>query len=225
MMLMKTIAIIAQKGGAGKTTLTLNLAITSKIYRMKTAILDTDPQESCTNWLYLRGQDQPFVKAANVENMEAMQAVLTRHKVDYCFIDTLPASNEIPFKAAELADLILIPVTPDKHHLPTVSATLQHLDAIKKLKIFVLLKFEAPKTKKEAKSLTTSEATVVTTLLKHKYPEIPIAPVILFERSTYKNSTNRNKGVLEFSPNSAAAEELKKLYSFINKKLKEKRAS
>ena len=47
---MKTIAILSQKGGAGKTTLAINLAVAAEHFKNKSAIIDIDGQASATSW-------------------------------------------------------------------------------------------------------------------------------------------------------------------------------
>ena len=47
---MKTLAIIAQKGGSGKTTLAVHLAVCATRHKLKTALIDLDPQASAYHW-------------------------------------------------------------------------------------------------------------------------------------------------------------------------------
>ncbi len=47
---MKIIAVVAQKGGVGKTTVTQCLAVEALRQGLATAIIDADPQRSATEW-------------------------------------------------------------------------------------------------------------------------------------------------------------------------------
>jgi len=47
---MKTVALLSQKGGAGKTTLALHLACAAKASGLASAIIDLDPQASAAAW-------------------------------------------------------------------------------------------------------------------------------------------------------------------------------
>ena len=61
---MQIIAIISQKGGAGKTTLAVNLAVAAERQDVPTVIIDLDPQASAKTWHDLRGKDAPVVISA-----------------------------------------------------------------------------------------------------------------------------------------------------------------
>ena len=60
-------AIISQKGGAGKTTLAVNLAVAAELEDVPTVIIDFDPQASAKTWHDLRGKDAPVVMSAQAE--------------------------------------------------------------------------------------------------------------------------------------------------------------
>jgi len=60
---MKTIAIISEKGGVGKTTLSINLGVAAALKNKATAIIDLDPQASSSEWGDLRESDNPAIIA------------------------------------------------------------------------------------------------------------------------------------------------------------------
>ena len=60
---MRTFSVMSQKGGAGKTTLTLNLAVQSYLCQKKTLVIDLDPQASISTWGDRR-EKEPLVTAS-----------------------------------------------------------------------------------------------------------------------------------------------------------------
>ena len=96
---METIALIAQKGGTGKTTLALCLAVAAEQDGLSTLIVDLDPQATACNWGDRRQSESPLV------------------------IDTPARSEQAALAAAELADLIIIPCRPQRFDLETIGNT------------------------------------------------------------------------------------------------------
>lgn len=108
---MPVVAMVGNKGGAGKTTLTINLAaMLSQEYDV--VILDADPQQSSLQWREI-ARSQPDL--AVVEAVEDVAEVLNRVKgrYRYCMIDCPPSVHSIQMQQAlRVADLALVPVQP-----------------------------------------------------------------------------------------------------------------
>ena len=66
---MKTIAIISQKGGSGKTTLGVHLAVCAELNGKNTVIIDLDPQASAATWKRSRKDETPDVLEAQLNAM------------------------------------------------------------------------------------------------------------------------------------------------------------
>ena len=66
---MKTISIISQKGGAGKTTLALNLAGAAEALGWRTVVVDLDPQASAKGWHDHRNKEAPVVISAQASRL------------------------------------------------------------------------------------------------------------------------------------------------------------
>ena len=108
---MPVIALVGNKGGAGKTTLTVNLAVgLGRVGRV--VILDTDPQGSSAQWRTIADDNTvPKVISATTELGEQVRALVREY--DYLVVDC-PPSVQAPQTLAILqtSDLALIPVQP-----------------------------------------------------------------------------------------------------------------
>ncbi len=109
---MFTVAILSQKGGSGKTTLTLHLAVASGRAGKAAAVIDLDPQASAAGWKDSRPGEAPVVVPVPPSRLpHALQAAKSGG-AQLTLIDTAPHAAEAALAAAEAADLILIPCRP-----------------------------------------------------------------------------------------------------------------
>ena len=116
-MLSKIITIAQQKGGTGKTTLAVNLALSFiKFHNFKVAIIDTDPQGSLGKWYMIRN-DKGYsnknltFKTASLWGAQYESKIL-KETNDVIIIDTPPKIESDARPAIEAADLVLIPLAP-----------------------------------------------------------------------------------------------------------------
>jgi CobQ/CobB/MinD/ParA nucleotide binding domain len=112
---MKTIAIISQKGGAGKTTVAIHLAVAAEQRGMKTALFDLDPQASASSWSDKRNQPSPVVVSAKAARLPSLLEQAMAQFADLVIIDSAPNADSASLAAARAADLILIPCRPVSH--------------------------------------------------------------------------------------------------------------
>ena len=109
---MKILAIIAQKGGAGKTTLSINLAIAAALAKKQVVLIDTDQQASAHKWSRLRKSDNPAIFQCQTPKLEQMALSAKNAGADLLVIDTAPHSEKTAQTVANMADFILIPTQP-----------------------------------------------------------------------------------------------------------------
>src|ERR1017187_4024553 len=110
---MRIIAVISQKGGAGKTTLAVNLAVAAELQDVPTVLIDLDPQASAKTWHDIRmSKEAPFVVSAQASRLEEVIAVSRSNGAGLVIIDTAPHSESMALAAARAADLVLIPCRP-----------------------------------------------------------------------------------------------------------------
>ena len=119
----KTLAVLSRKGGAGKTTIALHLAVQAVVSGRKVALVDTDPQRSALGWWQSRSGEAPDLIEAEASNLASVLQALGRAGYDLAIIDTRPSAEADAALAARLADLSLIVVRPGILDLRAVGAT------------------------------------------------------------------------------------------------------
>jgi len=128
----RTLVILSQKGGSGKTTLAVHMAVCASRRRLRTAIIDIDPQRSAYQWNQSRPADSKLDAVAGDER--DLPALLRKAKaggVDLTIIDTAPHSDSAAAIAAQLADYVLIPCRPARFDLDAIASTLDIARAAK----------------------------------------------------------------------------------------------
>jgi len=114
-MLSKVITIAQQKGGTGKTTLAVHLALAFiKYHNLKIAIIDTDPQGSLGKWFMIREEkklsnNNLTFKTASLWGAQYESKTLKKDH-DIVIIDTPPKIESDARPSIESADLVLIPM-------------------------------------------------------------------------------------------------------------------
>jgi chromosome partitioning protein len=109
------IAIIQQKGGVGKSTITANLAGELVEKKLIVRVLDLDPQQSLATWARLGGGVlSDIVGPVSVESAKEFKAVVAEaaDQAERVILDCPPGLPDTGMMAALLADIVLLPVTP-----------------------------------------------------------------------------------------------------------------
>lgn len=109
---MPVVAIVNQKGGTGKTTLSINLASAfSELY--PTLLLDSDPQGSALDWADSRYTPQMNLCASELPSGELTREVRSlARSYDWTIIDGPPGIGRVSAEAIRVADIVLIPSKP-----------------------------------------------------------------------------------------------------------------
>lgn len=201
---MRTISIISQKGGAGKTTLAIHLAAAAAT-ELVTLLVDTDPQATASRWGQWRGGRDPEVIDCGAPSLLADKlAKAEALGADLVVIDTPPHADAMARQAAKLADLILLPCRPRAFDLAAIEASAELVTASGKpaFVVFMAGPPRAPLIYQEARELITGAF------------GLSIAPVSLAERGVFHHSTAVGQTASQFAPGSKAATEIAALWSW-----------
>ena len=200
---MYKVAVIMEKGGVGKTTVALNLAVAAVQKGRKVAVIDIDQQATASKWTDRRTEEQPWVVPTLTARLPAAIKQAEAQGVDFLVIDTPPHSGADAVEAARRVDLVLIPVEP---HLFTLE-TLPKLGDLLKLAgnppaLFVVNK---------AATQGTEGANAAEYI---KAQGFAVCPVVLHLRAAHRHATNVGKVAAEYEPGSKAAQEAIQLYMY-----------
>lgn len=199
------ISVIGQKGGTGKTTMTLGLGVAAALSGKAVAIIDLDPQANAANWKDRRSADNPVVVSAQVSRLKPTLQMVQEHGVDLVLIDTPGRSDSAAIEAARAADLVLIPVRAQVFDLETLSGVRDLLRVAGDPLSYVVLNGVHPQAKKSAESAKN--------LIEETF-SFKVAPVHLCSRSSYAEAPTAGASPQEIDPDGRAAEELQQLYMF-----------
>jgi cellulose biosynthesis protein BcsQ len=121
---MRTIAIISQKGGAGKTTLSVHLATAAARAGHTAAIIDLDPQGTAASWGDRRQADAPEIISGQAARLAVLIDAARANGAAFLILDTAPNADQTALRGAQLADLVLIPCRAATFDLEAIQATL-----------------------------------------------------------------------------------------------------
>ena len=200
---MKTIAIVSQKGGSGKTTLALHLAVASAADGQNTAVIDLDPQASAANWSDRRQAELPVVLSAHASRLRQEVARVREIGGEMLYVDTAPHSDSAALEAATVADLVLIPCRPAILDLEAITNTLAFLRTTGTPVLVVLNAIAASgqDTRLAEEALSTHQ--------------VETCPVRLGRRIAFARALVAGQAAQEFEPNGKAAHEIAQLHAFI----------
>ena len=202
---MKTVAVVSQKGGSGKTTLALHLAAAASAAGHVALVVDTDPQATACTWHTWRGDRDPDV-------IDCAAHVLLPKKLtqagelgaDLAVIDTPPHADIMAREACRAADLLLIPCRPRAFDLDAVRTTAE-LARVSQKPAFVIFMAGPPRA-----PLVYQEAGEVV-----KQFGLKVAPVMLPERAAFHHSVGAGKTAQEIEPDGKAAEDIASLWAWV----------
>ena len=103
------VAVVNGKGGVGKSTIAVSLAVAMSLAGKAVCIIDLDPQVTASKWKDRRKDENPAVVATPAARLRQTLDAARNAALDYVVIDTAGRFDSSGLDAARLADLVLIP--------------------------------------------------------------------------------------------------------------------
>lgn len=119
------IALVNQKGGAGKTTIAIHLAHAIALAKKRVLLADADPQASAGNWAAAREDAPPFPVIGMARSTLHRDLPEMMGDYDHCVIDSPPRVSALARTAILASDLCLIPVQPSSYDVWAASETIE----------------------------------------------------------------------------------------------------
>ena len=205
---MNVIAFLSQKGGSGKTTLSVHTAVAAVATGERVCVIDADPQESATAWASAREAATPVVATAQAGELDAALRAAKGEGITLAVIDAPPHAAPAAGQIAKRSELVLIPVRPSAFDLAAIPAAVEIVKAAKVQGAFVLsaCPFRAPEIGETRSALETYG--------------LPIFPGEITDRRAYARAVTSGSAVTEFESDGKAAEEIRALWDWIRVALK-----
>jgi chromosome partitioning protein len=205
---MRTIAFVTQKGGSGKSTLASSLAVAAHEAGERVFIFDLDPQQSLTKWSKTRGEADIPVETVTPAKLPMALAAMAKAGVTLCILDTAGAESPATHAAMKAADLNVIPSRPNAFDLWATEQTRKTLRELGRE--FVFLLNQCPPAQQNSRVEDGVKALEAMGGL--------ISPLVS-SRVDYQEAARHGYGVSELNPSGQAAEEMRKLWSSLKRRL------
>lgn len=204
---MYVLALVTQKGGSGKSTLSVGLAVAAMQRGERVALVEADAQGTISKWKERRAGPYPRVDCvADPAEVEPVISRLRAEGVWLAIIDTAATNNALATRAIASADLCLIPARPSP---ADIEAAIPTLIAIRRLnRRFAFILNQTP-----TRGCRLGEA--ATSLNSLGVLALPF----IGQRNDHQDALGAGLGVTEFAPEGKASEEIVALWGWISERL------
>jgi chromosome partitioning protein len=214
---MKVIGVLSRKGGVGKTTLAIHLAVLAQQAGLRALLVDLDPQGSSAAWWRAREAETPQLVETTPAELRGILDAANAAGVDLAVIDARPSVEADAVHVATLADLVLIPTRPAIFDLRAILGTLDIVKGTARRSLIVLNACPPARGAGEASIVTDARRALAAF-------GVPVAPVAIISRAAFAAAAVSGLTAAEAEPDSKAAKEMRALWRVVEKELSHEKA-
>jgi chromosome partitioning protein len=214
---MKIVGMLSRKGGSGKTTLAVHLAVLAQQANRRTLLVDLDPQRSAADWWRARAADTPQLVETEPGSLRDVLDAARAAGVELAVVDTQPSAQLDAALVAGLSDLILVPTRPAILDLRAILGTINVVKGAARRALIVLNACPPPRGVGEA-TLTGDARRAVAAF------GMPVAPGAIVNRVTFSSALLTGLTAGEAEPEGKAAKEMRALWRVVEKELNHEKA-
>jgi chromosome partitioning protein len=204
----KTLAVMSRKGGAGKTTVAVNLTLAARAAGVKAILADADPLRSACEVLRDRDEAAGLFFETSASKLFTLTEACRRSGADLLIIDTPAAPEADVAEAVKVADLCLAVSRPTYLDLAAAVRSVAIIQRLGRDGMIVLNQCPAPRNGVEPPS-------VVKAFEALRFAGLPVTPVALRSRLIYQTAFAQMRSVLEIDRTGAASAEVRQLFNAV----------
>ena len=215
---MKTLAVMSRKGGAGKTTVAVNLLLAARLRGVKAVLADADPLRSASDVLAERKDASKLLLPTSPTKLYPLQQACRRSGVELLIIDTPAAPENDVMEAVKVADLCLAVSRPTYLDLAAAVRSMSIVRRFQRQGMVVLNQCAPPR-------LGVEPPAVQKALEALGIAKLPVAPVPLRSRVAYQNAFSKRRAVTEADAKDVASQEVLALFKRVWKSMRDQEAT
>ncbi len=202
------LAVLNQKGGVGKTTISVHIASTLALGGNKVLLIDADAQRSALDWAASREGSPLFNVVGISKSIIHKEVTLLQPNYDFIIIDGPPRIYDVARSAIAASDVVLVPVQPSPYDVWSAKEVVDLVNEVKEpLQAYKTIKIAFVINRKISNSVIGRD--VVDAL--EQYKGVHVLESSITQRVSYAETAARGTTVIEEDPESVAGKEIKKV--------------
>jgi chromosome partitioning protein len=202
----KTLAVMSRKGGAGKTTVAVNLTLAARAAGVKAVLADADPLRSASEVLRERDEAAGLLFETSAAKLFALTEACRRAGAELLIIDTPAAPEAEVAEAVKVADLCLAISRPTYLDLAAAVRSVAIIQRLGRDGLIVLNQCAAARHGLEPPAVLKAFDAL-------RFAGLPVAPTALRSRVVYQTAFALRRSVLEIEGAGQAAAEVRQLFA------------